>query len=284
MDIGIGLPATIRGVDGRTVVEWARGAEQSGFSSLGVIDRIAYDNYEPIVALAAAAAVTERIRLMTTVLLGPLRTNHTLFAKQTASLDRLCGGRLVLGLGVGRRESDYVACGTDYHDRGAGLDALLDRLAEVWRDGADAVGPQPSSEGGPTVVLGGASPAAYRRVAQRGTPWIAAGGMGDVFRTGVADVTKEWAAAGRDGRPRTYALGYFALGEDARPAADRYLRDYYGFLGPGADVVAAGALVTAEEVARRVNDLADADCDELILFPCQPEPHQVALLADAVAR
>src|SRR3954447_10868551 len=119
MDVGIGLPATIRGVQGEQVIEWARRAEARGFSSLGTIDRLVYGNYEPLIALAAAAAVTERIRLATTILIGPQRANAALVAKQAASLDRLSQGRLVLGVAVGGREDDYEASGVDFHERGA---------------------------------------------------------------------------------------------------------------------------------------------------------------------
>src|SRR5947207_15109809 len=101
MDVGIGLPATIPGVDGATVLDWARRAEARGFSSLGVIDRIVYPNYEPLIALAAAAAVTERIRLATTILIAPYRVNTALMAKQLASIDRLSNGRLVVGIAIG---------------------------------------------------------------------------------------------------------------------------------------------------------------------------------------
>ena len=65
MDVGIGLPATIAGVEREQLLDWARRAEARGFSSLGTIDRLVYGNYEPLIALAAAAAVTERIRLAT---------------------------------------------------------------------------------------------------------------------------------------------------------------------------------------------------------------------------
>ena len=73
MKIGIGLPNSIPGTDGLTIIEWARRAEELGFSSLATIDRIAYPSYESLVVLAAAAGATERIGLLTNVLLGPTR-------------------------------------------------------------------------------------------------------------------------------------------------------------------------------------------------------------------
>ncbi len=86
MDVAIGLPNAVPGTSGEQLTEWARRAEARGFSSLGTIDRIAYPNLEPLTALAAAAAVTERIGLATTVLLGPLRVNPVALAKQVYSL------------------------------------------------------------------------------------------------------------------------------------------------------------------------------------------------------
>src|SRR5918911_4889616 len=118
MDVGIGLPATIPGVQREQLIEWARRAEAREFSSLGTIDRIVYPNYEPLIALAAAAAVTERIGLTTSILIAPLRVNAALLAKQAATLDHLSNGRLVLGLAVGGREDDYGASGVDFHTRG----------------------------------------------------------------------------------------------------------------------------------------------------------------------
>ncbi len=85
MDIGIGLPNTVPGTEGRRLIDWAKNAEEAGFSTLGTIGRIVYQNSEEVVSRSAAAAVTSRIRLTTSVQLAPLYSNTALFAKQAAT-------------------------------------------------------------------------------------------------------------------------------------------------------------------------------------------------------
>src|SRR5689334_17597963 len=133
MEVGIGLPNAVRGVDRDGIVEWSRRAETAGFSSLGTIDRIVYPNYESLIALAAAAAVTERIGLVTDILIAPLRANTALFAKQAATIDALSGGRLTLGLAVGGRRDDFELSGVDFHQRGQIFEQQLSEMTSIWK-------------------------------------------------------------------------------------------------------------------------------------------------------
>jgi alkanesulfonate monooxygenase SsuD/methylene tetrahydromethanopterin reductase-like flavin-dependent oxidoreductase (luciferase family) len=206
VDIGIGLPNTVPGTEGRRLIDWAKNAEEAGFSTLGTIGRLVYPNYEELVALSAAAAVTSRIRLTTSVLLAPLYANTALFAKQAASLDRLSGGRLVLGLGLGGRDDDYTASALPTAGKGRRLDQQLTEMKRIWageRYGyAGAIGPEPVRRGGPELILGGATQASFRRVALLGDGWIMGGGTPDMFAEAAVEVDKAWALA-RLLRPRT---------------------------------------------------------------------------------
>lgn len=282
MEIGIGLPATIPGVSSRQVLDWARQADERGFSTLGVLDRLVYPNYEPLATLAAAAAVTQRIRLTTSILLAPLHANSALFAKQTASIQALSGGRLVLGLAVGARADDFETSGVDFHTRGKQFDALLDDVARIWagekRGFAGGIGPDLSQTGPPTLLIGGTSDAAIRRAVRYAGGWISGGGGPETFAANADKVREAWSQAGREGQPKLAALAYFALGPQASTHADTYLKDYYRFAGPYADRIAASALIDEAKVRGAVAAFEAAGCDELILFPCNPDPIQVGLL------
>ncbi|MFF9624447.1 LLM class flavin-dependent oxidoreductase [Streptomyces griseosporeus] len=287
MDVGIGLPSAVPGTEPPALLDWARRAEDAGFSTLGTIGRLVYDGYDELVALGAAAAVTSRIRLTTSVLLAPLHTNAALLAKQTASLDRISGGRLVLGVGLGGRDDDFTASGLSTRGRGRRLTEQLTELKRVWsgedRGLAGPIGPRPARAGGPELVLGGASEASFRRVAELADGWVMGGGAPDRFARTAARVDAAWHRAGRPGRPRKLALAWFALGPDARARADTYLLDYYGFLGDHARRIAASAAVTPRAVASCVAAFEAAGCDELILLPTVSHPDQVDLLAKALA-
>ncbi|MFL5825699.1 MAG: LLM class flavin-dependent oxidoreductase [Thermoleophilaceae bacterium] len=285
MELGIGLPATIPGVEPRQITDWAKAAEDAGFVSLGTIDRLVYPNYEPLIALSAAAVVTERIRLTTSVLLAPLRNNDALLAKQALSLQDLSGGRLVLGMAVGGREDDYIASKIDFHTRGSYFERQLENLKRFFAGEhvgfAGAIGP--SQLPPPQIIIGGTVDAAFKRAARYGDGWIMGGAPPDQLPPAVEKLQAAWREEGREGSPRVMALNYFSLGPDAEENAQRYLTDYYGILGEElAGYIASSAAKSAEEIQQRNVLFEEAGCDELIWFPCSPDPEQVGLLAEAV--
>ena len=280
MDVAIGLPNAVPDTTGEQLVEWARRAEAREFSSLGTIDRIVYGNYEPMLALAAAAAVTERIGLCTSVLLGPLRVNAAILAKQALSLQALSNGRFTLGVALGGREDDYEISHVGMEGRGAWLDDALEQIKSIWRGGE--VGPATAGE--PGLVIGGYVDASLERAVDKADGWIAGGMPPDAFGATAKKLEASWAEAGREGAPRKMALAYFALGDDPEGDANGYLTDYYAFLGEEtASFIADSAAKDAETVRQYLDAFEAAGCDELILFPSSGDPAQVDLLADAVA-
>ena len=285
MEVGIGLPSTIPGVGREQVLEWAKRAEARGFSTLATIDRVVYPSQEPFIALAIAAGVTERIRLATTILLAPVRGNGALLAKQAATLDVLSGGRLVLGVAVGRRKDDFDACGADFEARGRTLDEMLELWARIWGGEefgtGGGIGPRPAA-GRPSVLLGGFAGATFRRAARHGDGWTGGNCTPPELADGSARLRAAWEAAGREGSPRTVAQPYYALGEGAEQAVESYLRDYYGSEGAYTDSILARAATDPETVRENVRAFAEAGCDEVIFFPCDPDPRQVDLLAEAL--
>jgi alkanesulfonate monooxygenase SsuD/methylene tetrahydromethanopterin reductase-like flavin-dependent oxidoreductase (luciferase family) len=279
MDIAIGLPNAVPGTTGEQLTEWARRAEARGFSSLGTIDRIAYPNLEPLTSLAAAAAVTERIGLATTVLLGPLRVNPVALAKQVASVHKISGGRMTLGIGLGGREDDYEIAGVDTSTRGRDLDAMLERIEQVWE--GDEMGPDHETQ--PRVLVGGSVEASFKRAARFGDGWIAAGAPPDQFAEWRAGFEAAWSESGRSEAPQNAALAYYSLGERAEEDARDYLTDYYAWLGEDiANFIAGSAAKDPEAVTQAISAFESAGCQELFLFPSSSDPQQVDLLADAL--
>jgi alkanesulfonate monooxygenase SsuD/methylene tetrahydromethanopterin reductase-like flavin-dependent oxidoreductase (luciferase family) len=281
MNIGISLPAAIPGIQPKTLIDWARRAEACGFSNVSILDRLVFNNYEALTTLAAVVAVTQRVHLVTAVLLAPLHTNVALLAKQTATLDNLSGGRLVLGMGVGNREDDYIAGGADFRHRGRFMDRQIVEMRRIWK-GEGSIGPPLLRPNGPDIAIGGRSEAALRRAGRLGDAWIAGGGGPDSFKSGRDRVLAEWKAADRAGAPKFIASARFALGPGAAEKAEASHRAYYNFSGSRATDPTGGALMTPEAIKQVVADFEPLGCDALIFGPGIAELDQVEQLAKIV--
>ncbi|MEV4126029.1 LLM class flavin-dependent oxidoreductase [Nocardia sp. NPDC049707] len=282
MHVGLGLPIS----DPAALLDWARRADAGPFSTLGLLDRLVYDNPEPLVALGMIAGATSRIKVQTEVLIAPLR-EPTLLAKQAATLDRMSGGRLVLGLGVGGRADDHIASGTELRSRGRRLDEQLEIMRRLWsgrpyNTDCGPIGPAPLRPEGPELLFGGFQPAAIDRVGRWGGGFLAAaapswaGGLFDTAR-------RSWSEHGRAGVPRIVAQVNVALGapgvvEDARAS----MGAYYEFSGR-ADFMLAGMLTTPAEIRTAIGQFEDLGADEVMLYCYGRDADQVDRLADVIA-
>ncbi len=277
MQVGVGLPSGIPGTSSRLILEWAHKADEGPFSSLGVIDRLVYDSYEPLTTLATAAAVTSRVKLVTTIIIGPLHAD-VMLAKMAASIDALSGGRLVLGLAIGARKEDYDAAGVDYRTRGKRLSQQLSTLRSLWEE--STIGPQTARPAGPALLVGGLSEQGYARMARYADGYVHGGGPPRTFARTADKARAAWLDAGRPGQPQLWAQAYFALGDDSTiEAGRRYMKTYYAFTGPFADRVAAGLLTNPQAIAQFLRGYQEAGCDELVLFPALPGIYQLERLA-----
>ncbi|GIE99450.1 LLM class F420-dependent oxidoreductase [Paractinoplanes rishiriensis] len=190
-----------RNVTPEVLVRRARMAEEAGFESLWVGDHIALPpgegnppRLEALVALTYLAAVTSRVRLGVGLIVLPQR-QPVLLAKQLTSLDVLSGGRLTVAVGSGYMEPELNAMGVTLAERGARTDEYLATMRALWSAEPSFTGrfvsydgvvqhPSPVQQPHPPIVVGGHSPAAYRRAVRQGSGWY---GWGlDVDETGQA--------------------------------------------------------------------------------------------------
>ncbi|MGH7899545.1 MAG: LLM class flavin-dependent oxidoreductase [Candidatus Binatia bacterium] len=279
MKVGVNLPSDIPGVPAGSLLEWARRADQGPFATLGVTDRLAWTTYEPFAMLAAAAAVTERVRLMTGIAIAPLR-HAAVLAKSAATVDRLSGGRLILGMGMGPREDDYAVAGVEWRSRGRRFGETLAALRGYF-DEPSPIGPRPARTDGPEIAVGGLSDIALARMARYGDGYIHGGGPPRAFAQAAERACAAWADAGRPGKPVLRGQGYFALGGDgAAEAGARQLKRYYAFLGPFSEKIAQGLLTTPQALTQYVRGYEDAGCDELLLIPTVAELGELDRLAE----
>ena len=273
MRIGIGLPNAVPGAPFELQAEWAARADRGPFTSVGVVDRMNYPCHEPLTTLASAAEVTERVELVTTVVIGPLRETPEL-AESAQTIQERSGGRFTLGLAIGARKDDYEVKGVPLKGRGEKLSRQLVDLRRAWR-GTNA----------PGLIVGGSSDPAVTRVACHADGYVHGGGPPRAFARARDRVLSAWEDFGRPGRPRFWAQGYFALGEEPIKETGRsYMLDYYAFTGPFAQRIAEGLLTTPQAVAQFVRGYAEAGCDELVLFPSVADLEQVDRLADVLGQ
>jgi alkanesulfonate monooxygenase SsuD/methylene tetrahydromethanopterin reductase-like flavin-dependent oxidoreductase (luciferase family) len=282
MKVGIGIPNQVRNMRPAVVPAWARLAEEAGFASLTTVGRQAYPGLSDTVALAAAAAVTSRVELISGVLLattwpGPL------LAKELAGIDGVSGGRLTLGLGVGQRPDDFIAAGYGSNGRGARMDLDLQTYRDIWRGEPVGGGPNPAVPPETRqipMLFGGFAPAALDRMARWGEGYIG-GSVPAPMAAPAFDAARDaWQRAGRQGAPRLVALAYFALGDSDKGRQN--VHDYYSVAPGFAEIVAGAVCDSPAKVREAISSFADLGVDEISFNTGTDDVDEVKRLADIV--
>jgi alkanesulfonate monooxygenase SsuD/methylene tetrahydromethanopterin reductase-like flavin-dependent oxidoreductase (luciferase family) len=291
MKIGITLPGLVPGTTGEQLLDWARRADAGPFSHVATGERLLWPGHDLMVTLAAAAAVTRRVRLISTGVVLPMH-DAVAVAKQAATLDVLSGGRLTLGVGIGGRDDDYRALGRSFEKRHGRMEAQVAHLRSIFRgEGAGAglapVGPPPVQVGGPPILAGSIFPDAVRRVARWAdgvTGWSLgpnAEAMAETWRI----LDEAWDEAGRAGRPYRLSGFWFALGNGAEETLRSFVQRYLSYFG---DDLAHGTAVTVktwngQAITEALRAFAAIGTDEMTLVPVSNDPEQLDRLADLVA-
>ena len=281
--------------DDSTLERWARAVDDGPFASLCFGERMAFDNPETLVLLGACAAWTSGVRLVTTVVVPQLH-DPVLLAKSLATADRLSGGRLTVGLGVGGREEDYRAVSADPASQTmAGMASRVAVMKRVWAgekvtEAVRPVGPAPLQTGGPPLLVGTMGPRTVRSAA--GWADGLAGVTLDLDVAGVSalfDLARSaWAEAGR-GTPRLTTSFWFALDDgdgSAREQVHRHLRHYMNWLPASlVDAMAptTGFAGTEAELRDVLQRFEDAGADEVHLIPTSSGVAQVERVAAVAA-
>ncbi|MFL0278338.1 LLM class flavin-dependent oxidoreductase [Mycobacterium sp. SMC-19] len=288
------MPVMELNLDATLLRDWARTIDDGPFSSLAWGERIAFTNPDSLTLLGALAAWTERVRLVTTVIVPQLH-DPVMLAKALATADLLSQGRLTVGLGVGGREEDYRAVGADPATQTMGeMAEAVAIMRRVWAgekitESVLPVGPAPTQPGGPPLVVGTTGPKTLRSAAT----W-AEGLAGITLDLDVAkqnelfDVARDaWQQAGR-AKPYLATSFWFALGnrDEARDQVRRHLLRYMNWIP--AEYVEAMAPTTGwagseDELAEVLRRFAAVGTDEVHLIPTSSDLGQLRSVADVIA-
>ena len=285
------LPCMVRNFDRKAILAWCRAIDEGPYVSLAVGERVTYHSTEMRTLLAAAAALTERVRIVPTLYILPMHAT-ALIAKEVASLDVLSNGRVTITVGVGGREHDYRAAEKPFKDRFRRLDSQVAELRRLWSqeppfEGAEPVGPPPVQKGGPPIWSGAFGPKSLRRAAAWADGVMGFSTAGDAGEVAAAFelVRAAWRDAGVARMPRLVTGFWYALGPGAEERLHQYVFEYLRLFGDKpAHAMASRCRISSVERFRECTEaIAALGADELMLVPTTADPSELDRTAEALA-
>ena len=272
----------------------AKKCEELGLHSFWVIDRIVYDNLEPLSVLATAAAVTQKLRIGTSVLLAALR-HPVLLAKTISTLDFLSAGRITLGVGVGSRENDFTSVGVPFDHRGSRAEETLKLMKRLWTEEGVThrgrfykvenvtFGPRPVQTPHPPIWMGGGVEIALKRVARMANGFVCGSAAIETFPSVWEKITGFASAAGRNPEEiEKAALTFMAIADKAKAVETltAYIQRYYGRVH--LDVERQLLAGPPELCAERINSCFRKGINTLIIGQVIPDLRQLDLFGEKV--
>ncbi|MDJ0851395.1 MAG: LLM class flavin-dependent oxidoreductase [Myxococcota bacterium] len=271
---------------------WCRLVDQGPFSSLSCGERINGPSVEMSASLAAAAALTERVRIVPTLYVMPLH-QPVWVAKHAATLDVISGGRVTVTVGVGGGVKDKLALGSQVARPQAHMEQGVEIMRRVWRgeapfEGTIPVGPAPVQEGGPPILAGVMRPRAVQRAARWADGVYSWSGNGEAREIApqLELVRKSWLEAGRAETPRLVAGFWFSLGGDAERRVKEFVQGYVGLHDAKLARKMAERMTrfTPDAVSAALDAYQELGVDECMLNPCSRDPIEVERLAEIVTK
>jgi probable F420-dependent oxidoreductase len=276
------------------VVNFASNCEAMGVDSMWTIDRIAYDNLEPLTVLAAAAGATKKIGLGTSVLLGNLR-HPVHLAKNVATLDFISNGRVTLGVGFGSRESDYKAVEIPFEKRGTRAVEQVKLIKRLWTEENVThkgqffnienltIGPRPVQKSIP-IWTGGSAEVALKRAGSWAEGFICGSSAIPDFPQTWEKVAGYARAAGRNpDQIEKAGLTFMAINDDDAKAIkviENYMMRYYGKLR--GEVASTSLVGSPKAIVERIGGFFSRGLDTLIIGVADPDPRQLDLFGEQI--
>ena len=292
MNISMGLP-TFQAHGRDEELAWHRKIDEGPWDGLAISDVVTHPHgWALSVQLAAAAAMTERVRLWTAIAALPLR-NAVLFAKELATIDVLSGGRLTLGVGIGAQNEDYLAVGGELAQRRQRMDEQIAVMQKVWAQepplgGHYPVGPAPLQSGGVPLVAGVVGPKSIARAARWAIGVMDGNNSVSFSAEGLYAqqklVAQVWENSGRKDRPQFSTCLFFALGANAKEQLARYIFSVSQSYGEdGARLAAESATNHGPAFLRKIVESARSiGLDDIILMPTTSDPDEIDRARDAL--
>ncbi len=291
MRIGMTIPFMEPGWNRDAMKDWALEIDRGPWASVAMGERITFVNPEFMTSLAATAAWTERVELISTVSVLTMH-NPVLMAKQFATIDVISNGRLTVGIGTGGRIEDYQSIGADWKNhRMAKLEENATIMQRVWQgdktvlpDALRIVEPLPVQQGGPQILVGAIGPksiAAAARYADGLTGFSMLASLDDI-RQSFEQFTAAWQAAGRSGKPRLITSFWYGLDSKGKESLEQHLTRYMNFMPKDLSsqlIPISGFRGSMADLKDFIAEIKKLGADDVILAPTNTNLDEIKQLA-----